>query len=100
MAKNKLQFDEAKTKFVLIGKPPHLNKIENLAIEIKQDKIVLSGIRNYLSLDVTVTLMVSLVLSRLDHGNAMLSGLSLGQLCKLQKVRNHAAEVIFKKKKK
>ena len=59
----------------------------------------ISLIRRYLSFDVTVTLMVSLVLSKLDYGNALLSGLSLDQLNKLQKVQNHAAKIIYKKKK-
>ena len=48
----------------------------------------ISRIKNNLSLDVTVTLMVSLVLSKLDYGNALLSGLSLDQLYKLQKVQS------------
>ena len=56
-------------------------------------------IRNYLSLRVTVTLMVSLVLLKLDCANALLSMMSLDQLHNLQKVQNHAAKLIFKKKK-
>ena len=67
----------------------------SLYIEISR----ISLIRKYLSFDVTVSLMVLLVLSKLDYGNALLSGLSLDQLNKLQKVQNHAAKIIFKKKK-
>ena len=43
--------------------------------------------------------MVFLVLSKLDYDNALLSGLSLDQLHKFQKVQNHAAKVSFKKTK-
>ena len=43
--------------------------------------------------------MMSLVLSKLDYGNALLSSLSIDQLYKVQKVENHATEVIFKKEK-
>ena len=59
----------------------------------------ISQIGNYLSLDVTVTLMNSLVLSKLDYVNAQLSGLLLDQLYKLQNVQNQATLVIFSKKK-
>ena len=68
---------------------------KSLYFEIRR----VNQIRIYLSLDVTVTLMVSLVLSKLNYGNALLSGLSLDQLYKVQKVENHATEVIFKKEK-
>ena len=56
---------------------------KSLYLEIRR----ISQIRNYLLLDITVTLMVSLVLSKLDYGNALLSDLSLEQLYKLQKVK-------------
>ena len=42
--------------------------------------------RNYLSLDVAVAIMASLVLSKLDYANALFSCLSLDQLGKLQKI--------------
>ena len=67
----------------------------SLYIEISR----ISLVRNYLSFDVTVALMVSLVLSKLDYGNALLSGVSLDQLGKLQRVQNHAAKLVFRKKK-
>ena len=63
-----------------------------LYLEIRR----ISQIRNYLSLDDNVTLMVSLVFSRLYYCYALLSDLALDQLCKLHKVQNHVAKVIFK----
>ena len=68
---------------------------KSLHFEIRR----VSQIRNYSSLDVIVTLIVSVVLSKLDCGKVLLTGLSLDQLHKLQKVQNHATKVIFKKKK-
>ena len=68
---------------------------KSLYFEIRR----ISQIRNYLSLDVAITLMMSFVLSILDYGNALLSSLSSDQPHKLQKVQNHAAKVIFKEKK-
>ena len=65
---------------------------KSLYFEIRR----ISQIRHYLSLDVNVTLMVSLIFSKVDYGDAVLSGLSLDQLYKLQKVQNYVAEVIFK----
>jgi len=41
------------------------------------------------------SLIVSLVLSRLDYGNATLSGLPDCQFCRLQSVINAAARSIF-----
>ena len=67
---------------------------KSLYFEIRR----ISQIRNYLSLDVAITLMMSFVLSKLDCGNALLSSLSSDQPHKLQKVQNHAAKVIFKEK--
>ena len=54
----------------------------------------ISFIRNYITKDITKKLMTSLVLSRLDYCNSLLSGLQLAQLKKLQTVQNNAARVV------
>ena len=72
-----------------------INLCRNLYFEISRINLI----RRYLSFEATVTLMVSLVLSKLDYGNALLSGLSLEQLHKLQKIQNHAAKIIYRKNK-
>ena len=59
----------------------------------------ISMIRKFLTLDVAKTLVISLVLSKLDYGNSLLCGLPMDLLNKLQKVQNHAAKIIFRKKK-
>ena len=44
--------------------------------------------------------MVSMVLSKLDWGNELVSGLSCDELSKLQKVQlNRVADIMFKKRK-
>ena len=54
----------------------------------------ISRIRRYLTLDATKSLVNSLVTSRLDYANSLLSGLSEGLIGKLQKVQNYAARVV------
>ena len=56
----------------------------------------ISSIRSLLSLEATKTLMSSLVLSRLDYCNSLLSGSSLHLIQKLQKVQNTAARITFR----
>ena len=55
--------------------------------------------RDFLTTEVTIKLMVSLVLSKLDYCNALLTGLPDFYIDKLQRIQNCAAKVIFKKKK-
>ena len=59
----------------------------------------ISSIRQYLSLQATKTLVCSLVLSRLDYANSLLSGCSKQSLDRLQKVQNNAARLTLKLKK-
>ena len=59
----------------------------------------ISSIRQYLSLHATKTLVCSLVLSRLDYANSLLSGCSKRSLDRLQKVQNNAARLTLKLKK-
>ena len=57
------------------------------------------GIRKYLTKEATATLMHSLVISRLDNMNSLLFGLPDTQIKKLQRIQNHAAKIIERKKK-
>ena len=59
----------------------------------------ISQIRPYLTKDATVTLICSLVLSRLDYANSLLYGLPDVLLRRLQVVQNNAARLVFRKKK-
>jgi len=71
----------------------HVNKVCQLAyIELRK----ISTIRHYLTTDATKTLVTSLVLSRLDYGNALLAGLPGNLMKKIQKIQNCAARLIFR----
>ena len=56
----------------------------------------ISLIRYVLTVDATKTLVTSLVLSRLDYCNYLLSGIPQQLIDKLQKVQNCSARLIFK----
>jgi len=56
-------------------------------------------IRRYLSEEATAKLVTSLILSRVDYCNALLSGLSVSSLSSLQRIQNTAARLVLKKKK-
>ena len=55
--------------------------------------------RDFLTEKVTIQLMISLVLSRLDYCNSMLAGLPDYNIKKLQRVQNCAAKACFKQNK-
>mgnify|MGYP001545720609 CR=1 FL=1 len=59
----------------------------------------IAHIRRYLTQDVTATLIHSLVTSRLDNLNSLLHGLPDTLINKLQRIQNHAAKVVVRKKK-
>ena len=54
-------------------------------------------IRSYITDDACKTLVNSLVISRLDYGNALLYGVNASILSKLQRVQNTAARLISRK---
>lgn len=58
----------------------------------------IGGIRQYLTVEVTKTLVSAFVLSRLDFCNSLLSGCNKKYLHKLQLVQNSAARLIFRSK--
>ena len=58
----------------------------------------INSIRPYLSVENTAKLVLSLVLSRLDYCNAILSGLPSSAIHRLQKVQNNAARLVLRKK--
>ena len=53
-------------------------------------------IRLYLTKDATQTLVVSLVLSRIDYCNSLLAGLPQSLIGKLQRVQNCAARLVVR----
>ena len=55
----------------------------------------LRQIRRCVSADTLQTLVVSLVLSRLDYGNSVLVGLPAYLVCRLQSVLNASARLVF-----
>ena len=59
----------------------------------------ISSIRHLLTTQATQTLVFSLVLSRLDYCNSLLSGCPQYLLDKIQKVQNAAARLVCKAKK-
>ena len=56
----------------------------------------ISSIKHVITVDATKTLVTSLVLSRLDYCNFLLSGIPQQLIDKLQKVQNSSARLIFK----
>ena len=59
----------------------------------------ISQIRKYLTTEATTKLVVSLILSRIDYCNSLLSGLPDSTIHSLQRVQNNAARLILRKKK-
>ena len=77
----------------------------NLSMRYHVDRVVarcfstlrqLRSVRQYVTVDVFKTLVTSLLLTRLDYGNAVLHGLPANQLRRLQSVQNAAARLIFR----
>ena len=56
--------------------------------------IHLHNIRRYLTIDATKLLVHAFVMSRLDYWNALIAGLPLEHLNKLQRIQNMAARII------
>ena len=56
----------------------------------------ISTIRQYLTVDATKTLVVSLVLSQIDYCNSLLAGFPLSSVSKLQMVQNCAARLVVR----
>ncbi|KAK7096607.1 hypothetical protein V1264_005883 [Littorina saxatilis] len=78
-----------------------LNKhISNICRSAYFELCKIATIRHTLSVQTTNTLVCSLVLSKLDYCNSLLSGCPLYLLHKLQKVQNSAARLILKARKK
>ena len=91
------------------------NKVKNLGVWFDRDMSMsfyvtdlcknlyfqlrnIAYIRNYLTNDVTKTLITSLVLSRIDYCNALLAGVQSKTINRLQLVQNSAARLIVRSK--
>ena len=59
----------------------------------------ISCVRKYLSTEATVKPVTSLVLSRLDYCNSLLSGLPAFSVQSLRRIQNCAARLVLKKRK-
>jgi len=59
----------------------------------------ISSIRKYLSDEATIKLVTSLILSRLDFCNTLLSGVPASTIQPLQRIQNSSARLILRKKK-
>ena len=59
----------------------------------------ISRIRNYLSEDACKAIILSVVISRLDYGNALLYGVNQNCIDKLQKIQNIAARLVTRSRK-
>ena len=80
----------------------HLTMVDHVNSVCKSAYVHLRNIahiRRYLTQDVTATLIHSLVTSRLDNLNSLLYGLPDTVINKLQRIQNHAAKVVVRKKK-
>ena len=85
-----IQFD------ALLNLERHINKTTSTAyFHLKN----ITKIRKYLDIDSTKSLVQSVVISRIDYCNSLLYRVPQRVTNKLQRVQNHAARVICKKKK-
>ena len=80
----------------LLNLEKHVNSVTSTAYYHLRN---ISKIRQALDIDSAKSLVQSLVISRLDFCNSILSKYPQRLTSKLQRVQNHAARVIFKKKK-
>ena len=74
----------------------HIASISTCAYSHLQNN---SKIIKYLTKEATATLINSLITSRLDNLNSLLTGLPDVLIIKLQKIQNHAAKLVTKKRK-
>jgi len=74
----------------------HISKtVSNCFAALRQ----IRSVRRSLPMQVTLSLVIALVLTRLDCGNAVLAGLPAGQLNRLQSVLHEAARLIYRARK-
>ena len=57
----------------------------------------LGKISPFLAIDAANKLVVSFILTRLDYCNSLLAGLADNKLNKLQRIQNHAAQIVLSK---
>ena len=69
--------------------------ISSLYLELRR----IGKVRPVINYDVAALLVNSLVLSKLDYCNSLLSGITAEKLSKLQIAQNNAARLIFRKSK-
>ena len=55
----------------------------------------ISRIRRYVDHETCINVMWALILSKLDYGNARLSGCKVTDIARLQRIQNRAARIVF-----
>ena len=73
-------------------------QVNNLCRVLRNNLKKIATIREYLTKDATSKLVTTLILSRLDYCNSLLSNISEDKLSRLQVVQNSAAKLVAKEK--
>jgi len=114
---NRLQLNTAKTEAIWRSSTRHQHQIpqsplvvssdavvqvrvvRDLGIYLDSDLMMRTHVANTVSDPVLQSLVVALVLTKLDYGSATLAGLPAVQLDRLQSVLNAAARLIYRRRK-
>ena len=75
------------------------NQVNHIARCMYLELRNISKIRHLITTDIAARLVTSLVLSKLDYCNSLLSGITNDKIKKLQVIQNNAARLVLKKKK-
>ena len=70
--------------------------VKSLCTSLTMQLRNITRIRRFLDVDTCHLIIRSLILSRLDYGNALLLGCSESNICRLQRIQNWSAKLIYK----